>query len=172
MKRKLAFALAILIFGIPITALSAEQSEPQAASSETEQDMSVTVLPAGPERLETLIERRRDMLNQRRELAFDLITGRKFLRSPLYNAWDEVMNRYADAQREYFRRRSDYFENIGDARRRLLNPWGQYRKDLIEHRNNMVELEMLDRREWRDDLMLARARAFYARGPYGYPDLF
>ena len=135
-----------------------------AVSAEAEQERTATGRPAYPGSLESAIERRRDMLDRRREHYLDWRTGRRWYQPPWVNAQDDRMNARQDAMRDVFRRRRDAMDTWQDHVGRWWDPWSQWREDWDDARRNALELDRLARDEYVDRFRYGRAW-----GPWGFP---
>ena len=84
--------------------------------------------PVYPTSMESMIERRRDQLERRREHYRDARTGRRWYQSPWGNAQDDWMDRTEDVMNERFRNRRDLMKVQSDARGRGSNPRSKWRR--------------------------------------------
>ena len=132
-----------------------------AAEPEAVSNASPMVKPAYPSTVESMIERRRDQLQRRRDRYLDARTGRRWRLPPWENAQRDWMDRREDIVDEQFRRRRDALELWHDAWGRWYHPWSQWRDDWNDARRNARELSRLSRDEFHD-------RLFYSRPWYGY----
>jgi len=108
------------------------------------------VRPVYPTSVESMIERRRDQLERRREHYRDARTGRRWYQSPWENARDDWMDRTEDVMNERFRDRRDAMEAQRDAWGRWSNPWSQWRRDWNDARRHAREWDQLNREEHYD----------------------
>ncbi|MES9955682.1 MAG: hypothetical protein ABW086_01425 [Sedimenticola sp.] len=129
------------------------------APSADEDEGSKRNRPAYPSSIESMIERRRDAMERRRERRRDAISGRRWHQPPWANFHEDQMDRQEEAMDEMFRRRRDAAEARRDAWGRWNNPWSQWRQDRNEARKNARDLDRLRRDELFD-------RRFYS-GPWG-----
>lgn len=116
--------------------------------------------PSYPSSVESMIERRRDLLERRRELQRDLWTGRRWRQPPWTNVHRDWMDAREDAMREAMRRRRDALDQWQGAIGRWHHPWSQWRQDWNEARRNAYALDRLARDEYFDR---------FRYGPWGLP---
>ena len=133
-------------------ALALALSTPFALAADAEDTSSEVkeVRPVYPTSMESMIERRRDQLERRREHYRDARTGRRWYQSPWENAQDDWMDRKEDVINERFRNRRDAMDAQRDARRRWSNPRAQLRRDWNDTRRNAREWDQLNRIEYYD----------------------
>ena len=119
------------------------------------------VRPVYPTSMESMIERRRDQLERRREHYRDARTGRRWYQSPWENAQDDWMDRTEDVMNERFRNRRDATEAQRDARGRWSNPRSQWRRDCNDAHRNAREWDQLNRDEYYDKRFYGGSRGGY-----------
>ena len=126
-------------------------------AAEPESENSVQESSAQPPTsMESAIERRREMLEKRRERYRDARSGRFWRQPPWVAASEEWFDQREEAMDEQFRRRRDAAEAGRDAWQRWQNPWTAWHRERAEARRNAMELERLRREEALD-------RRYYAR---------
>ena len=132
-----------------------------AEGAEATSTASPVIKPAYPVSVESMIERRRDQLQRRRERYRDARSGRRWRLPPWENVQRDWFDQREDIMDEQFRRRRDALELRQDAWGRWHHPWSQWRQDWNRARRNARELSRLSRDEFHDNL-------FYSRPWYGY----
>jgi hypothetical protein len=119
--------------------------------------------PAYPTSVESAVERRRALLDRRREAYLDGRSGRQWHQPPWISAQDAWMDAREDAMREAMRRRRDamaaWHDNIG----RWRQPWSQWQQDRSNARRDSRELDRLARDEY-----VERFRYGPPPDPWGY----
>lgn len=117
--------------------------------------------PEYPTSVESMIERRREAMERRKDAYWDALTGRRWRQAPWTLAQRDWRERRGDLMDENLRRRRDAMELRSDAWGRWMHPWSQWRQDWGDARRDAYDLSRLYRDEARD-------RAFYDRpfSPY------
>ena len=150
-----------LIFLLSALAIILLLWAPLAAAEESaDKGPSAQVRSAFPTSVESMIERRRDLMDRRRERYMDVTTGRRWHRPPWTNAkrdWSDLRN---DLMEEAYRQRRDLDEARRDAWGRWNHPRSQWHQDVNDARRDARELSRL----YRDEM---RNRYFYD-GPWNY----
>lgn len=130
--------------------------------SADDEDAAKKSRPAYPRSIESMIERRREAMERRREHYYDAISGRRWRQPPWVNAHEDWMDKREEVMDERFRRRRDAAEAWRDTWGRWHHPWSQWQQDWVDARKNARDLDRLRRDEFYD-------RRFYG-GPWGgYP---
>ena len=117
--------------------------------------------PAPPTTVESMVERRREAMERRRDTYWDAYTGRHWRQPPWITAQEQWAERQRRAMNEMLRQRRDAQTLRHDQWGRWTNPWLQWERDMDEAWRNAREMERLNREEMAD-------RRFYSRprGPY------
>jgi hypothetical protein len=147
----LAFGLVLFLWASAVVA----ETDERGTSGGTE-----AVRPPYPTSVDSMIERRRDQRERRRDDYLDWRTGRRWQQPPWINARREWMETQEDAMAEAFRRRRDAMEAWQDNMGRWRHPWSQWQEDWDEARRDAYALDRLRREEFRD-------RWHYPRYPWG-----
>jgi hypothetical protein len=119
-------------------------------AAEVRNDAAESVRPAYPSSIESMIERRRDQMDRRRERFQDWWTGRRWHQAPWVNAQRDWMDARQDAARESYRQRRDVHDLWHDAMSRWRHPWSQWQQDWNQRRRDARELDRLARDEFFD----------------------
>lgn len=147
----LVVAVALLAWSSAVAA--AAQDEAKASQAQ----------PAYPTRVESTVERRRALLDRRREAYLDWRSGRQWRQPPWVNAQDAWTDAREDAMREAMRRRRDAMEAWHDNIGRWRQPWSQWQQDRSDARRDSRELDRLARDEY-----VERFRYGPPPGPWGH----
>jgi len=116
----------------------------------TDTDLALVLPPAPPRSLQTLVDERRDELQQRRRDRFDLYSGRYLYLPPGMLAHDRVRDQYRDAIRQVYRQQRDYNRMHRDAWMNVMAPWSKPHRDWAEARSYAIQMEQLNWDELRD----------------------
>jgi len=143
----LAALAVVLLIWAPIAA--AEGAE----SSKGNSEQAKSTLPTS---IDSMIERRRDAMEKRRERYWDAVTGRRWHRPPWTNARQDWIDRKNDAVDETFRQRRDVAEAQRDAWGRWHHPRTQWNEDIAEARRDAWSLDRLIRDEMREQRLYGR----------------
>lgn len=124
------------------------------------------LLPAPPPSLQTLVEKRRDYLRERREAQFDAFRPEYRFWSPWTAQHDRTMYLYRDAARQLHRRQRDYGRQYFDGWMDAMCSWSEARRDWTRMRSFLIQQEQLDRQEMRHAWLAPRRYAYGGLTPW------
>lgn len=123
----------------------------QAAEPGEGQESAAQAAPAYPTSVKSMIERRREAMEKRREQLRDAMTGRRWHQPPWMQWQDDRRDQRKEAMDEQFRRHRDAAEARRNTYGMWNNPWTQQRKEWAEVRKNAFEADRLRREEYFDN---------------------
>ena len=117
-------------------------------------DPYLDIMRQPPARWDTLIERRREAMAERRRAPIEHRSyARRWWNNPYSTDRREAMDAYTEARRKQMEDRSDFYQERTDNRRRFYNPGNQARRDWQDYRRNLYRLQSLRRQEAMYDKM-------------------
>lgn len=145
----------------PVVALAqmAEQQtlaeSPPATSDESQ--LAPKPEPAPTPTLQTLVDRRRDALRERREHRLDTLSGRRHFQPAWIAARETMHDGYRDSVRQAQRHHRDTLRLYRDTYADAVAPWTRQWRDWNETRHFLMQMDQLDREEYLDQLRFGYA---------------
>lgn len=146
---------AVLLTGGLTTALAEEEQSRDVSEAVSDRSSSYALVWNGPRSGDSLIDKRRDALRDRREAFHDSLRKLYGIYSPWMDYERDVWRAYSDQMRDINRVHRDAMKFYHDQQRSYFMPWTRAFTEAAEARRFALAMESLDRQEVMDEFRYA-----------------